>query len=144
METDRIAREFIARTLPKSEWTHEAHLRVGLWHSLRHPEADALNLMRQRIRAYNESTGVANTPDSGYHETITRFYLRVIRCFLESAGCGGPIDELARELIARFGERDLPLRHYTRERLFSAEARLNWLAPDLAPLPDIAAGACIP
>jgi hypothetical protein len=28
----------------------------------------------------------------------------------------------------------LPLRHWTRERLFSWEARSGWLAPDLLPL----------
>lgn len=134
METDRIAREFIACTLPKSEWTHEAHLRVGLWHALHHPETAALNLLRERIRAYNVSTGVANTPSAGYHETLTRFYLGVIRSFLVSADLRQPIDELARELIARSGDRNLPLRHYTRERLFSTEARAGWLAPDLQPL----------
>jgi hypothetical protein len=72
-ETDRIAAALIARTLPKSEWTHEAHLRAGLWHAVHHPDAIALNLLRERIRAYNESTGVANTASSGYHETTTRF-----------------------------------------------------------------------
>jgi hypothetical protein len=142
METDRIAREFIARTLPKGEWTHEAHLRVGLWHALHHPQA--LDLLRERIRAYNVSTGVPNTPSAGYHETITRFYLRVIRGFLGSTDSDRPIDELAGELIARFGDRNLLLRHYTRERLFSVEARLGWLAPDLSSLPDDAASACIP
>jgi hypothetical protein len=132
-ETDRIAAALIARTLPKSEWTHEAHLRAGLWHAVHHPDAIALNLLRERIRAYNESTGVANTASSGYHETTTRFYLLVIRRFLDSADAKRPLDELAAELISRFGARDLPLRYYTRDRLFSEEARRAWLAPDLAP-----------
>jgi hypothetical protein len=68
-------------------------------------------------------TGVANTAVSGYHETITRFYLCVIRSFLDSADGARTIDELADELIARFGERELPLRYYSRARLFSEEAR---------------------
>jgi hypothetical protein len=45
------------------------------------------------------------------------------------------IDELAQELIARYGDRDLQLRHYTRQRLFSPEARFSWLEPDLEELP---------
>lgn len=141
METDRIVREFIALTLPKGEWTHHAHLRVGLWHALHHPHDAALDLLRERIRAYNESTGGVNTSSAGYHETITRFYLGVIRHFVASADPRRPTDELAQELIARFGDRELPLRHYTRERLFSVEARLGWLAPDLKPLPGEAAHA---
>jgi hypothetical protein len=107
----------------------------GLWHSLHHPRDTALNLLRDRIRAYNVATGVENTSSEGYHETITRFYLAVIGAFLASVDSGRPIDELAQELIERFGDRNLPLRHYTRARLFSAGARLGWLEPDLEPLP---------
>ncbi len=134
METDRIARAFIARTLPKGEFTHRAHLRVGLWHALHHPDDVALNLLRERIRAYNESVGGVNTSTEGYHETITRFYLCVIRNFLDSVDPGRPIDELADELIAACADPGLPLRHYSRERLFSTQARAGWLPPDLAPL----------
>ncbi len=128
---ERLAREFIARTLPKTEWTHEAHLRVGLWHVLRYPGNVAQDLLRLRIRAYNESTGVLNTSSAGYHETITRFYVSIIRQFVDSVDARRSIEELAPELIGRFGAKDLPFRHYTRERLSSVDARLGWLAPDL-------------
>lgn len=134
-QTERIARAFIARSLPKPEWTHEAHLRVGLWHVLHHPGVRALDLLRERITAYNEATGVINDASSGYHETITRFYIAVIQQFVETVDRARPIDELAQELIAYCGARDLPLRHYTSGRLFSPEARLGWVEPDLEPLP---------
>jgi hypothetical protein len=108
---------------------------MDLWHLLHYPEGIALTLLRERIRAFNEATGVANTDSTGYHETITRFYLRVIRVFLESVDPARPVDELARELIERRGEHDLVLRYYSRERLFSPEARRSWVAPELQPLP---------
>jgi hypothetical protein len=136
LKTDHIAREFIAQTLPKTEWTHEAHLRTGLWHALRFSDEAALDLLRARIRAYNESTGGINSEAAGYHETITRFYLVMIRAFLQSVDRRRPVDELAQELIERCGDRELPLRHYSKERLFSVEARLGWVEPDLLPLPD--------
>jgi hypothetical protein len=135
VETDRIVRAFIARTLAKHEWTHQAHLRVGLWHALHFADAAALDLLRERICAYNEATGVANTDTGGYHETLTRFYLHVIRSFVSSADASLPIDDLARALIDQWGDRNLPLRHYSRERLFSVAARREWREPDLAPLP---------
>ncbi len=135
METERIARAFIDRTLAKAEFTHEAHLRVGLWHVLHHPGDAALDLLRARIRAFNESVGGANTWESGYHETITRLYVRLIRAFLDSVDACGPIDALAQDLIGRFGDRDLPLRFFSQERLFSVEARLSWVEPDLEQLP---------
>jgi hypothetical protein len=31
-ELDDLVARFRARTIPKSEWTHVAHLAVGLWH----------------------------------------------------------------------------------------------------------------
>jgi len=134
METERVARALIDRTLPKPQWTHHAHLRAGLWHALHHTDAVALALLRERIRAYNEATGVANTETSGYHETITRFYVQLIRRFLDSVDAQRPADELATELIEFYGDRELPLRHYSRERLFSPAARLGWIEPDLRPL----------
>jgi hypothetical protein len=130
-----VARELIAGTLAKSDWTHQAHLRAGLWHALHYPDDVALALLRERIRAYNEASGVANTSSSGYHETITRFYLRLIRHFLDSVDAGRPMDDLALDLIERCGHKDLPLRYYSPSRLFSAQARFAWVEPDLAPLP---------
>jgi hypothetical protein len=44
------------------------------------------------------------------------------------------MDELAEELIRECGDRDLPLRHWSRELLMSKAARLGWVEPDLAPL----------
>lgn len=134
-EIEPLVQAFIACTLPKSEWTHQAHLRVGLWHLLRHPPGAALNLLRERIRRYNAATGGINSETAGYHETITRFYVAVIAAFLQDAGRGRPVEELAEELIARYGDRDLPLRYYSRELLFSPAARLGWVEPDLGPFP---------
>ncbi|MFI4890319.1 MAG: hypothetical protein ACHQIL_07285 [Steroidobacterales bacterium] len=134
MDTEQLAQEFIDRTLAKEAFTHQAHLRVGLWHVLRYPADEALDLLRERIRSFNVAKGGENTASAGYHETITRFYLVIIRQFTGSADPHRPIDELAQELIERFGDRELPLRYFTRARLYSAEARLAWLEPDLKPL----------
>lgn len=120
-----------ARTLPKCDWTHEAHLRAGLWHVFRFGSERALELLRERISRYNESVGTPNTDDSGYHETITRFYVEVIARFLESEDRSQPLDTLADRLIAQNGARDLPLRFYTKTRLFSVAARRGWIEPDL-------------
>jgi hypothetical protein len=142
MDTERLTTEFIDCTLPKAQWTHQAHLRAGLWHALRYSDAQALDLLRDRIRRYNASVGGVNSDTAGYHETITRFYVQIIRMFVNSIDARRPIDELALELIARFGDKELPLRYYTRDRLFSTAARLDWVAPDLAPIAPDAAGTC--
>jgi hypothetical protein len=109
--TEELVDAFIACTLPKEEWTHQAHLRVGLWHLLRHDAEETVAMLRVRIQRYNLSRGTSNTDHSGYHETITRFYVRVIDQFLQTADRSKAIDRLAEELIDRCGEKDLPLRH---------------------------------
>lgn len=132
-ETERIALAMAACTLPKAEWTHHAHLRAGLWHVLGFGEDQALTLLRERITRYNSSVGTANTDTSGYHETLTRFYVRLIAGFVRGRDRSAPLDELAAALIAEHGDREVPLRFYSRERLFSVEARRGWIEPDLAP-----------
>src|SRR4249919_698199 len=79
-------REFEACTLPKPRWTHQAHLLVGLWYLSTHAPGEALNLVRERIRAYNLAVGTANTDHSGYHETLTRLYLNGIAAHLARHG----------------------------------------------------------
>ena len=133
-ETERVARGLIERTLPKAEWTHEAHLRAGLWHVAEHGAAAALELLRARIASYNESVGTANTDTSGYHETLTRFYVIVIDGFLASSDRSLDLDALAQQLIAAHGDRRLPLQHYSEPRLFSVVARRSWVEPDLRPI----------
>lgn len=134
---ERLVAQFLDLSLPKPEWTHQAHLRVGLWHVLGHPPAEALVLLRERIARYNASTGCANTPTSGYHESITAFYTWQIAWFAETSDCSRPLDVLADDLIARFGAKNVPLTYWTESRLMSSEARLAWLAPDLRPLPPL-------
>jgi hypothetical protein len=107
---------------------------VALWHLRRHTPEQALARLREAIRAYNEATGVVNGPDSGYHETVTRFYVHVVARFLAGMDPAGSIEVQAAALVEALGARDLPLRHWSRERLFSVEARRGWVEPDLQAL----------
>jgi hypothetical protein len=133
-KVSRTALAFYDRTLPKSEWTHHAHLCVGLWTVWQFGPAEALNRLRAGIRIYNEATGVANTATTGYHETITGFYTWLISRFLAAADRRLTLDELADELIRRYGDNNLPFLHWSKGRLMSPEARLSWVEPDVVPL----------
>lgn len=131
-EIERIATGMIARTLPKGEWTHAAHFAAAVW-ILTRPDLDAFRDMPGLIRAYNEATGGRNTDTEGYHETITQASLRAAAHHLAP---GRPLSEaLAAILAGPCGRSDWLLAHWSRERLFSVEARRSWLAPDLQPLP---------
>ncbi len=84
-ETEALARAFLDRRLPKAEWTHAAHLQVALWHLRQYTPEQTLTRLREAIRAYNDATGVVNGPDSGYHETITQFYVGAVARFVAGA-----------------------------------------------------------
>ena len=136
LDTESLVRLFLDRSLPKPAWTHVAHLRVGLWHVRRFGAELAVDLLRERISRYNEAVGTANTSTSGYHETLTVFYVKVIDAFVSAdASPDQAADMLERRLLEAVGDRELPLRYYSRECLFSTEARRQWVAPDLQPLP---------
>jgi hypothetical protein len=134
-ETDRIAEAFLACTLPKLEWTHRAHLRVGLWHALRYPVGDAIDRLRDAIRTFNESVGGVNSETAGYHETITRAYLHLIAHFVQNNESTRPIDELVERMIEHIGDKDHLMLYYSRELLMSPLARREWVEPDLRELP---------
>ena len=125
-----------ACSLPRAEWTHEAHLAATAYLTLKYPQIDLDLELPGLIRRYNESVGGVNSDTEGYHETITRVFLHGVRLFLSEADRAEPLHELVNELLlSPMGRRDWPLRFYTPERLFSVEARREFVPPDIAALP---------
>jgi hypothetical protein len=135
--TEELVEKFCSHTLPKQEWTHEAHLKVGLWHLLHYSREESLSRLRQGIKQYNIACEVENTNTQGYHETITRFYVLIIDKFLRQVEQECSIDLLADELIKLYGDKSLPLAYYSKDRLFSIAARRGWLEPNLKPISKI-------
>ena len=123
-------------SLAKEEWTHEAHLGATTYLLLKRPDVDLDAELPGLIRRFNESVGGVNSDSEGYHDTITRAYLRGIRLFLEEADSSEPLHELVNQLLlSPMGRRDWPLRFWSRDRLMSVEARRHYVEPDLAALP---------
>ena len=135
-EIVRIGEGLLARTLPRADWTHEAHLAATTYLLTRRPDIDIDKELPGIIRAYNESVGGVNSDSEGYHETITRLFLHGVRLFLAEADRHEPLHELVNELLlSPMGRREWPLRFYSPERLFSVEARRKFVPPDIAALP---------
>ena len=126
-------RRFEACTLPEPEWTHLAHIRVA-WTCLRlGPPGEALQRIRSGILRYN--TEVLKRPHR-YHETVTVAFTHIvadrIRAGEDWHGFSGRIGDLT--------DRESPvlLRYYSGERLFSDDARRQFVEPDIRPLPPLA------
>jgi hypothetical protein len=134
-EIAHIGEGLIARTLPRAEWTHEAHLAATTYLLLRRDDIDLDRELPGIIRRYNESVGGVNSDAEGYHETITRVFLQGVRLFLEEADSSGPLRALVNDLLlSPMGKRNWPLRFYSPELLFSVGARRTFVAPDIAAL----------
>jgi hypothetical protein len=135
-QIEHVGEGLLARTLPRAEWTHEAHLAATTYLLLRRPDVDLDSDLPGLIRRYNESVGGVNSDSEGYHETITRVFLHGVRLFLEEADAKAPLHELVNALLlSPMGGRDWPLRFYSPLRLFSVEARRRFIPPDLRSLP---------
>lgn len=118
---------FVEGRLSLDEWTHEAHL-ITCWVALRDRNpAEALSFLRNAIQTHNCGIGIRNTETSGYHETLTVYYVTAVH----EAAASEP-EELFTHPDC---ERGATAKYWTKDLLFSAEARGNWVAPDIAPLP---------
>ena len=144
LSLDQLAQAFLDLTLPRAQWTHEAHLRVGAWHVHRFGAALALPHLREGICRLNLAHGGANTATGGYHETITAAYVRLIADFLardaddarQTPHPRQTLDAQVQRLLASpLAEKDTLLRFWSRALLMSPPARAGWVPPDLAPLP---------
>jgi hypothetical protein len=134
----RIGEGLLACSLPRAEWTHEAHLAACCWIVRDRPDINPETEMRFIISAYNESVGGVNDDMQGYHETITQIYIAAVRAHLADQVDGTSLCVAVNNLLlSQRGRRDLPLRHYSREHLFLVAARRGFVAPDLLAFADI-------
>lgn len=135
-EFEYIVDGFRMKTLPAKEWTHEAHLITGLWHVAELGYEKALIEIRSNIPTYNESVGGMNTDSSGYHDTITFFWVWLLNEFWTRYSTGRASFEQAcnQFLQSKYADRGNAFIFYTRDYLFTKEARLGIVKPDIQPL----------
>ena len=132
-ELEDLVRRFNACAVPRPEWTHAAHLAVGLWHVCRYGRDDALSRLRADITRLNESHGTVNSATGGYHETVTRAYVYLLDAFAARHSDQTVAERVTKLLNDPLADKKALLRFYSRERLESVQARLGWAEPDLAP-----------
>lgn len=135
-EVEQLVRDFEDCKLPLAEWHHAQHLIVSMFYLDTMPEGEAMARIRVGIQLYNKCQGIITTKERGYHETLTRFWIEVIKRFLVARHARIPLGELAAELTATYTDKFLPLKYYSRDLLNSEDARRYWLEPDLQPLGD--------
>ncbi|MBK7704875.1 MAG: hypothetical protein IPJ30_03650 [Acidobacteria bacterium] len=124
--------KFESGTIPRSDWRHAEHLIVACRYLFEHDFEEAAFRMRSGILSLLTAFGVDQTAESPYHETLTVFWMRAVDAFrLEHPELW--FFELCERITSEF-DKDFPLRFYSRERLFSADAKRTFLEPDLVAL----------
>src|SRR5262245_28095387 len=96
-QIERLVQAFETCTLPPAQFTHQAHMTVALWY-LAHlsPEA-AAQRMRAGLHRFIAHHGI---DPNKYNETITLFWMKLLRHFLEVRGAQRPLLDLTNEALA--------------------------------------------
>ena len=131
-EVESVLRGFESCSTAPAEFGHREHLAVALCYLVRSDTTAALERVRKGI--YNFLTHYGEDPAGVYNETVTLFWLRRVRSFLDTHEHARTLDGRANALLAACGNSKVIYDYYSRERLSSDEARLAWVEPDLKPL----------
>jgi hypothetical protein len=125
-----LVRAFESAAIPRDEWKHAEHLIVALYYVSHYDIETATEKMRFGIlNLLANGFNIDLAKEMPYHETITIFWIRTVAAFHASSN-GEPIAEKIAKMVERF-DKDYLLSFYTRERLFSDEARARYIEPDL-------------
>ena len=120
--------DFAAGRIPRAEWNHAAHLAYA---AATIQQGGGIDEIRAGILSYNAIQGIESTPDSGYHETLTRFWSDRLAALVAALGRGATPLDAARAAVAAFARRGrLFDAYYSYDLLASREARALYLAPD--------------
>ena len=138
MTDEELLKQFEDCTLPRDKWAHKTHVRVGYLYLVQHPFAVAVDKMRVGVQRYNAATGVIDGPHTGYHETITQAWMRLIAVTMREQGRGKDSEDFCRQQPHLLQRTALRL-FYSRERIMSPAAKHTFVEADLTPLPAVTA-----
>jgi hypothetical protein len=130
MTDDDFVRAVQDGSLPPDRFHHRDHLRLS-WCLIRQlgaePAAAAVAATIQRYAAHHGQA-------AKYHETLTRFWVRILVHCMAARPDLGTFDDFIADYPVLL-DKHLPYRHWRRETMDDATARHQWVEPDLLPLP---------
>ncbi|MBK8464375.1 MAG: hypothetical protein IPL32_00955 [Chloracidobacterium sp.] len=128
-EIAEVVRTFEDATISRDKWKHAEHLTVALHYLCLHDIDTATEKMRTGIFKLLKAFEVDLNKEMPYHETLTIFWMRTVADFNASKNGDSLLDK-ANELVAKY-DKDYPLKFYSRDFLFSVEARAEYVDGDL-------------
>ncbi len=129
-EIFEIVRGYENGTIRREDWRHNEHLTVACYYAFHHNYETALARMRDGIFNLLNAFKIDFSREMPYHETLTVFWMRTIFDSLKNQPETSLV-EFANRILEIGGDKELPLKFYSRERLFSDAARRNYIEGDL-------------
>jgi hypothetical protein len=130
-EAEEVVRRFESCEVRPNDFKHREHLTVALRYLLDSSDEEALERMRLSLRRFIWTHGVN---PSVYHETLTVFWMKRVRAYVERAGTRRTLAGLANGLLEECADSRLIFDYYSKELIDSEAARREWTEPDLKPL----------
>ena len=131
-EIKEVVRTFEEATISRDEWKHAEHLTVAFHYLRLHDMETATAKMRDGIfKLLTKGFELDLSKEMPYHETLTVFWMKTVDDFRRSRN-GASLLDSANELVELY-DKEYPLKFYTREYLFSDEARAKFIEGDLEP-----------
>ncbi len=123
--------ELAAGRIAPGAFDHRAHVRLAYVCLAGRSVDEALEDTRAIIRAFLAHHGIA---PAKYHETLTRAWLLAVDHFMQRTPEAGSADDFITRNPVLLDSR-IMLTHYSAERLFSDEARAEFVEPDVEEIP---------
>jgi hypothetical protein len=128
--TDREIKEVVGKfegcKFALEEFTHARHLTVACWYLCTLPPEVALSRMRDGLRRF-----ITHHERQGYHETITRFWMELLRHALLRMPPDTQVMDKINNVLEMYTNKDVLFVYYSRDRVLSEAARADWIEPDL-------------
>ena len=124
-----FARQFTTGTLPPQWFSHEAHLRLAYVHIKQLGVDEACLRVCTDIQRFDRLHG----DGTKFHRTLTIASVMAVNHFVQKASGTTFVELLTEFPRLRDNFRGLLECHYSRERYLSAEAKNNYIEPDLLP-----------
>jgi hypothetical protein len=134
MDDEAFLQQFETAAWPLKDWHHQQHIKVAYLYLRRYPFDTAMAKIRDGIKVYNAAHKVPEGLTSGYHETMTQAWMRLVHFTLCEYGPAENADgfyeqspQLQQKKILRF--------FYTKEVFQTPQAKAEFVEPDITALP---------
>jgi hypothetical protein len=138
-ELTALVRAFETCEISREAWDHAGHIAVALVYATEFGEVAATERMRDALLHFTKVNNIVPSPGRGYHETLTRFWMRMVVVAAAEMGASEPLHVRANVIIERLTDSSVAKSFYSAELLGSDEARNGFVLPDLAELPAVQA-----